>query len=215
MAATAARILIVDDHPVVRLGVRQLIDAAPDLSVVAEAESRQGALEAARASRPDLAIVDLSLEHGVGLDLVRELRTTMPEMRVLVLSMHDEALYAERALRAGAQGYIMKAAAITGLLAAIREVLAGRLYVSGRMSQTILESLRRSVAPGGHLGSLTDRELEVFELIGRGLGTAAIAEKLGVSAKTVETHRANIKAKLNLRDINELLRFAVSWSEER
>lgn len=212
-SAAPARILVVDDHPIVRLGIRQMIAAEPHLTICGEADSAATALDLVK-SNPDLAIVDLSLEDGNGLELIRSLREAAPEMRVLVLSMHDEALFAERALRAGARGYIMKQEAIDGLVHAIQEVLAGRLFVSRRMSQHLLERLGHDAGrAGGRLGSLTDRELEVFELIGRGLSTAAIAARLEVSTKTIETYRSNIKTKLDLKDATDLIRFAATWTE--
>ncbi len=212
-APPAVKILVVDDHPIVRLGIRQMIAAAPRLTICGEAETAEAALRLLRQHKPDLAIVDLSLQEGSGLDLVTELRAAAPQLRVLVLSMHDEALFAERALRAGAQGYIMKQEAIDGLVNAIDEVLAGRRFVSKRMSQQLLERLSREGVPAtkSHLGNLTDRELEVFELIGRGQSTAAIAERLQVSIKTIETYRANIKAKLELKDATDLIRYAALW----
>jgi DNA-binding NarL/FixJ family response regulator len=210
----SARILVVDDHPVVRLGIRQMIAAEPGLSVCGEAESATKALELAKSSSADLAIVDLSLGDGSGLDLIRSLREATPELKVLVLSMHDEALFAERVLRAGAHGYIMKQEAIDGLVHAIQEVLAGRRFISTRMSQVILERIGHDApASGDRLANLTDRELEVFELIGRGLNTAAIADRLEISIKTVETYRSNIRAKLDLKDATELIRYAATWIE--
>jgi DNA-binding NarL/FixJ family response regulator len=210
----ATRILVIDDHPIVRLGVRQMIAEEPTLTICGEAESARTALELAKASKPDLAIVDLSLEGGNGLELIRALREAAPETRVLVLSMHDEALFAERALRAGARGYIMKQEAINGLVHAVREVLAGRLFVSKRMSQHVLERMSREDQPTGDLlGNLTDRELEVFELIGRGLSTSTIADQLNLSVKTIETYRSNIKSKLDLKDATDLIRFAAAWFE--
>jgi len=207
-------LLVVDDHPIVRLGIRQMIAAAPHLAICGEAASAREALEFAKASPPDLAIVDLSLQDGHGLELIRALHETAPNVLVLVLSMHDEALFAERALRAGARGYIMKHEAIGGLVHAIEEILAGRMYVSDRLSQHLLERLGHDApASGGRLGQLTDRELEVFELIGRGLSTAAIADRLGVSIKTIETYRSNIKTKLALKDAADLIRYAATWTE--
>jgi DNA-binding NarL/FixJ family response regulator len=208
------RILIVDDHPIVRLGIRQMLAAERDLEVCGEAASADAAREFIERAAPDLAIVDLSLEQGSGLSLIRRLRESVPALPVLVLSMHDEALFAERVLRAGARGYIMKREAITGLVGAIRQVLSGRIYVSEHMAQTVLERLgQEGAAPDNPLATLTDRELEVFDLIGRGLNTAAIAEQLGVSIKTIETYRSNIKTKLNLKDATELIRFAATWAE--
>jgi DNA-binding NarL/FixJ family response regulator len=208
------RILIVDDHAIVRLGMRQLIAAAPDLSICCEAETGEEALALALNAKPDLAIVDLSLGTMHGLELVRQLHQALPDMPVLVLSMHDEALFAERAVRAGARGYLTKKSAIDGLIQAIRHVLAGKIYASEAVSQQLLASLQRGTAvPEGPIGGLTDREIQVLELIGRGLGTAGIADRLGVSVKTIETYRSNIKTKLNLRDATALVRYATSWME--
>jgi DNA-binding NarL/FixJ family response regulator len=209
-----ARILIVDDHPIVRLGIRQMLAAERDLEVCGEAESAGAARKLIADARPDLAIVDLSLAEGTGLDLIRSLRESVPALPVLVLSMHDEALFAERVLRAGARGYIMKREAITGLVDAIRQVLTGRIYVSETMAQAVLERLgQEDTASDNPLARLTDRELEVFDLIGRGQNTAEIAEQLGLSIKTIETYRSNIKTKLNLKDATDLIRFAATWTE--
>jgi DNA-binding NarL/FixJ family response regulator len=207
------QILIVDDHPIVRLGIRQMLATEPDLEICGEAESADAGKQLVASARPDLAIVDLSLAEGTGLDLIRWLRDSVPALPVLVLSMHDEALFAERVLRAGARGYIMKREAITHLGGAIRQVLAGRIYVSEGMAQAVLERLGHDTSPDNPLATLTDRELEVFDLIGRGLSTGAIAEQIGVSIKTIETYRSNIKGKLNLKDATDLIRFAATWSE--
>jgi DNA-binding NarL/FixJ family response regulator len=212
--ASPARVLVVDDHPIVRLGIRQMIGAEPRLSICGEAETAGAALEFVKETSPDLAIVDLSLQEGNGLELVRALHDRDPELLMLVLSMHDESLFAERALRAGARGYIMKQEAIGGLVLAMQEILAGRLYVSKHVSQTLLQRCGTDAPPhGGRLGQLTDRELEVFELIGRGQSTATIADRLGVSVKTIETYRSNIKTKLELKDAADLIRFAATWTE--
>jgi len=208
------RILVVDDHPIVRLGIRQLIDTEMGLGVIGEADSAHMALALAADSKPDVVLVDLSLLESSGLSLVRQLRESAPHSYVLVLSMHDETRFAERALRAGARGYIMKQEAITGLVHAIRVVLSGRIYVSEQVAQGLLEQVgnpERFLA--GSLKVLSDRELEVFELIGRGESTAAIARCLAVSVKTVETYRANIKTKFNLKDGTDLVRYATSWAE--
>jgi DNA-binding NarL/FixJ family response regulator len=208
------RIIIVDDHPIVRLGIRQMLAAERDLDVCGEAASADAAKRFIASTPPDLAIVDLSLEQGTGLDLIRSLRESMPTLPILVLSMHDETLFAERVLRAGARGYIMKREAITGLVGAIRQVLSGRIYVSEHMAQAVLERLGHDGgAPDNPLATLTDRELEVFDLVGRGLSTAAIAQQLAVSVKTIETYRSNIKTKLNLKDATDLIRFAATWAE--
>jgi DNA-binding NarL/FixJ family response regulator len=208
------RIVIVDDHPIVRLGIRQMLAGERDLEICGEADSADGAKQLMAGARPDLAIVDLSLAEGTGLDLIRFLRESLPTMPVLVLSMHDETLFAERVLRAGARGYIMKREAITGLVGAIRQVLSGRIYVSEGMTQVVLERLGSEGATSDNpLANLTDRELEVFDLVGRGLSTVAIADQLGVSVKTIETYRSNIKTKLNLKDATDLVRFAATWTE--
>jgi DNA-binding NarL/FixJ family response regulator len=208
------RILVVDDHPVVRLGIRQMLAAESDLEVCGEAESADSAMQVIASIRPDLAIVELSLAHGTGLELIRSLRAAAPRLPILVLSVHDEMLFAERVLRAGARGYIMKREAITSLVAAVRQVLTGRVYVSERMAQVILERSRHDgVPPDSPLANLTDRELQVFDLIGRGVSTSAIAERLGVSIKTIETYRSNIKTKLKLKDATDLIRFAAIWTD--
>lgn len=205
---------MVDDHPIVRLGIRQMIGTEPDLEICGETGSAQEALQLARTLKPDLALIDLSLEEGTALGLIRELRQSVPGIELLVLSMHDETLYAERVLRAGARGYIMKQAAIDGLVDAIRQVASGGVYISPKMTQHVLEQFRDSTAgPAGLMANLTDRELEVFNLIGHGKSTAEIAAELAVSVKTIETYRANIKSKLKLKDAKELLRLATSWAE--
>jgi DNA-binding NarL/FixJ family response regulator len=208
------RLAIIDDHPIVRLGIRHMIEAEPDLEICGEADCAQAALALVRHAEPELAVVDLSLAAGTGLELVRALRESHPALSILVLSMHDETLYAERVLRAGARGYIMKREAITGLVGAIRTVLAGRVYVSEAMTQAFLERLgQRDGPPGEPLASLTNRELDVLELIGHGLTTATIARQLRVSTKTIETYRSNIRTKLNLKDAADLVRFATTRTE--
>jgi DNA-binding NarL/FixJ family response regulator len=195
-----------------RFGLAQLIAPEPGLRVCGEAESVADAVRAAAALRPDLVLVDLSLKDRSGLTLLRMLRETAPQAAALVVSVHDEALFAERALRAGARGYVMKDESASTLITAIRHVLRGRVYVSDSVAQTLLRQIGPDVPPPGtRLAALTDRELEVFELIGRGLGTSAISRRLGVSVKTVETHRASIKTKLGLDGV-ALLRYAVAWS---
>lgn len=211
---TPARLLIVDDHPIVRLGIRQMVSTDDDLSIGGETDSAATALQWVKESEVDLAIVDLSLKDGGGLQLIKMLREAAPALQVLVLSMHDETLFAERALKAGARGYIMKQEAVVSLVSAVHQVLSGRIYLSERMSQQLLERIGPGVqAQETGLSLLTDRELEVFELIGRGISTSLIAEQMGVSVKTVETHRSNIKTKLNLKDGFELLKYATSWTD--
>ncbi|HEY1304858.1 MAG TPA: response regulator transcription factor [Vicinamibacterales bacterium] len=207
-------VLVVDDHPVVRLGIRQMIAAEPDLSVCAEADTPDAALSACRSSHVDLAIVDLSLGSTSGLELIKVLHEEYPTLPILVLSMHDESLFAQRALRAGARGYLQKHEAIEGLVRAIREVVAGKVYVSDTVAQQVLAGLRGATsAPTDQLATLTDREIQVLERVGRGSSTAEIADDLGVSVKTIETYRSNIKAKLNLKSALDLVRYATSWIE--
>jgi len=215
-AVSKRRVFLVDDHPIVRQGLVQLVDNEPDLTVCGQGEDAYKSLAAIRAAKPDLVLLDVSIKDGDGLELLKEIKAFDPGMSVLMLSMHDEALYTERALRAGASGYVMKQEAPQVLLAAVRKVLAGQVYVSDKMSATML---RRMV--GGKRGvselpmdRLTDRELEVFRMIGSGLTVKEIAQKLILSVKTVEAHREHIKEKLNLKSSAELLRFAIQNSPD-
>ncbi len=210
-----SRVFLVDDHPVVREGLTALIDCEPDLHVCGAASSAEEALPAIRRLRPRVAIVDLSLDGRSGLELVAALRSACPGVAVLVLSVHDELLFAERCLQAGARGYLMKEQTIGEILAAVRQLLAGKVYLSGPMTERLLERVA-----GGHpptssvpIAALSEREREVFLLIGRGLGTAEIAGRLNLSVKTIESHRIAIKQKLNLKTGMELVRCAVGWSE--
>ena len=207
------RIVIVDDHPVVRLGLRQMLKREQDLEVCGEAEGAAEALSVIEETSPDVVVVDISLKSGSGLALVKQLAAADRSIRTLVSSMHDETLFAERALRAGAAGYINKEEAIDRMVEAIRRVRSGSIYLSQPMTDRILQSiacgdLERGRAP---LEQLSDRELEVFELIGQGLTTRATADHLGLSVKTVETYRENIKNKLNLDNNNELICRAAQW----
>jgi DNA-binding NarL/FixJ family response regulator len=214
LSTAPRRILIVDDHPIVRLGVRQLINAEPDLSVCADVETAEAAIDFISRERPDLAIVDLSLGGRSGLELLRELHANYPDLAVVVLSLHDEALFAERTLRTGARAYVMKSEAPDALVTTIRQVLAGKIVVGQNVSQHVLERLGGdSPRRNERLAGLTDREIEVFEMVGRGSSTAQIAERLGLSIKTIETYRSNIKAKLHLRDATEFVRYATTWVE--
>lgn len=211
-------VMIIDDHPIVRQGIAQLINRENDLRVCCEAGSADQALEElakCTCSSPDIALVDMSLPGISGLELVKILRSRMPEMHILVVSMHDESLYAERALRAGAKGYIMKQEATQKVLSAIRQILSGGAYVSDKMHVKILQGVieHRVDDSAFPLSGLSDKELEVLRFIGMGLKTRHIAEMLGRSVKTVEAHRANIKAKLNLVNATELVKFAVQWIE--
>ena len=209
------RILIVDDHPMMRQGLAQLINGEPELVVSWEAGNASQALEMVLTHSPDLVLADISLPDKNGLELIKDFQSIQPGLPVLVISMHDESLYAERVLRAGGRGYIMKQEGGKKLMEAIRQVLGGQIYVSEKMSARILEifSGRRVEADTSPVGKLTDREFEVFQLIGQGKGTRDIAAKLHLSVKTVEVHRMNIKAKLKLESASELIRFAVRWSE--
>jgi DNA-binding NarL/FixJ family response regulator len=214
-AADKKRIFIVDDHPLMRQGLAQLIGLEPDLDVCGEAENAERALDTIGACKPDLVLADISLPGKNGLELIKDFQAFQPGLAVLVISMHDESLYAERVLRAGGRGYIMKLAGGKKLMQAIRQVLDGKIYVSEKMSADILETFsgRRSGTSSSPVEQLTDREFEVFQLIGQGRSTRATAEKLHLSVKTVEVHRANIKTKLKLKTAPELIRFAVRWSE--
>lgn len=212
--SSSAAVLVVDDHPLVRRGFCQIIDDEEDLEICGEADSLSQAMNAFRRQRADLVMADLSLQNGSGLELTRELVALDDGVRVLICSMHEDDLYAERALRAGARGYINKHEPVDRLLAAIRHVLAGRIYLSEPMVDRLLS---HAVNNNGHdaalspVERLSDRELEVFEQIGHGVTTRQIADKLFLSPKTIETYRENIKQKLNLHNATELARHAIQW----
>lgn len=210
---TTKRILIVDDHPMIREGLRTLIGREPGLSVCGEAETAAEALKATAELSPDLVLVDIGLPGRNGLELIKDLRAFHPALPILVLSMHDELLWAERVLRAGARGYVMKREAGPVMVQAIRQVLANQLCVSEKISARILESFAGHRVETSPLGLLSDREFEVFELIGRGKSTTEIAAELHLSTKTVEAHRAKIKEKLELKTMPELISFAARWVE--
>jgi len=206
------RILIVDDHPLVRQGVSLVIGAESDMEVCAEAGTADEALARVEQTQPDLAIVDLNLKHSSGLDLIRALHQRWPDLPVLVLSMRDERFYAERSLRAGARGFVAKREAPGRLIGAIRTVLNGQVYASREVADRVLSALDggdRAADPG--VEALGDRELVVLELLGKGLATREIAERLQISPSTVDSHREHIKAKLGLSSAAELLRYAVEW----
>ena len=210
------KIFLVDDHPIVRQGLAQLINNEVDLAVVGEGEDAYGSLRMIREARPDLVLVDVSLKNSDGIELVKELKTQFPDLPVLVLSMHDESLYTERALRAGASGYIMKQEAPEALLSAIRTVLSGNVYTSAKMGAALLQRMVGGKKNKGDLpmDRLTDRELEVFRMIGAGKSVKEIAESLFLSVKTIEAHREHIKEKLNIKSSAELLRFAIRNSPD-
>jgi DNA-binding NarL/FixJ family response regulator len=206
-------VLIVDDHPIVRQGLAQLINQESDLVVCGQAEDAHEAIHAIREYNPDLVIVDISLKETRGVELIKDLKVQRPDLPVLTLSMHDVAVYGERALRAGARGYIMKQEATEKVVTAIRRVLAGEVYVSDGMAAKMVSKIVGGAGrtPGSPLESLSDRELEVFRMIGEGFNTREMAEKLHLSVKTIETYRAHIKDKLALQDASELLRSAIQW----
>ena len=216
MAKTPRKqLLIVDDHPMMRTGLAQLIDNTPDLKVGAEADNAGQALQAVTDRNFDLILLDISLPDKNGVELIKDFQALKPGLPVLVVSMHDELLYAERVLRAGARGYIMKQEGGKKFLQAIRQVLAGQIYVSEKMSARILESFsgRHAAMAKAPVQRLSDREFEVFQLIGRGKGTRDIAGLLHLSVKTVEVHRANLKKKLELKTAHDLVHYAIRWME--
>lgn len=211
-----ARILIVDDHPIVREGLRHVIDAQPDLEVCGDARTQAEGLEAIRELDPDVVVVDVSLEQGDGIDLVREVRAQRPQLPLLVLSMHDEVIYAGRLIAAGASGYLMKQAGSEQLVAALRCVLAGRVYLSAAMEQSQGAFLGQvgstAVAAADPIERLSNRELQVLSLLGRGFSSREAAESLHVSIKTIESHRQGLKRKLRLATNAQLLQYSMKWA---
>lgn len=207
------RVLLVDDHPIVRKGLRRLIENHAGLEVCAEAEGVRGARDAIRAHRPDIVVVDLSLKDGDGIELVKEVHAHHPGLPLLVLSMHDESVYAERLLAAGASGYIMKQAASELFIQALEEVLAGRTYTSDAVNARLLHKTAAAGVGNGSTATdaLSNRELQILEMIGRGLSSRQVAESLNLSIKTIEAHRQRIKRKLKLKTGAQLVNFAVTW----
>ena len=207
------RVLLIDDHPILRKGLAELINQEPDLVVCGEAEEAPKAFEAVGLLNPDVALVDISLRGGNGLELIKNIKARWPDLPLLVLSMHDETLYAERALRAGSLGYIMKEEAIEKVLTAIRQVIAGEIFLSDKMKGRMLNQLvgGRIKHGSSSIDNLSDRELEVFRLIGEGRGTRQIAEELRLSVRTVEAYREYIKDKLNLKNGTELVQHAFQY----
>jgi DNA-binding NarL/FixJ family response regulator len=214
-AGDRRRVLIVDDHPIVRHGLKAMIDAESDLMVCGEAQSDREARAALREVDPDVMIVDVSLAQGDGMDLVREVHAQRPDLPMLVLSMHDETIYAERLLAAGARGYIMKEAAYDQLLVALRKVLGGGVYLSEAMASRVGNDGEAGASPADPVGRLSNRELQVLSLIGRGLSSRQAAESLNVSVKTVESHRQSLKRKLNLATNAQLLQYSLKWYASR
>jgi DNA-binding NarL/FixJ family response regulator len=209
------RLLLVEDHPVTREGLTQLLNQQPDLQVCGQAGTAPEALTAAEVLKPDLVLVDISLGGASGIELIKDLSSRYAKLLILVLSTHDALLYAERSLRAGAKGYVMKHEPTERVMAAIRLVLSGGVYLSEQMHNRLLDRVTRghAIPQGSEVDQLSDRELEVFKLIGEGFTTAQIAASLHVSISTVETHRTHIKEKLKLENATELMRRAVEWVE--
>jgi len=213
------RIILIDDHPLIRQGLSQLLNSQPTLAVAGSAESAGEGIEMVRKHKPDLVILDLSLPKTDGLEVVKQLKSELPKLPMLVISMHDESVYAERVLRAGARGYVMKKEPSEKIFEAIQHVLRGDIYVSERIKRDMLESALTGKRPGAEGGSildrLTDRELQVFQLLGNGISTKGIAQQLNLSVKTIETYRENLKVKLNLRTGAELVQRAIQWSKSQ
>jgi DNA-binding NarL/FixJ family response regulator len=215
-AAPRKKIFLVDDHPIMRQGLAQLINHELDLVVVGEANDASAGLAGVLDLKPDLVVIDISLPGKNGLELIKDIRSQNKTVALLIHSMHDESLYVERVLRAGAQGYIMKQEGAKRVMEAIRKVLTGEIYVSDAMSGKILEIFSgRRPTTQDPVAALSDRQFEIFQMIGQGKGTRAIADELKVSVKTVDAHRANIKEKLHLRSGVELMSYAVRWVENQ
>lgn len=209
------KVLIVDDHAIVREGLKRLIELESDLTVCGEAEEGNQALELAEKTRPDIAILDIGLPGMSGLDLIKNLKARIPNLPILTVSTYDETVYAERAIRAGAKGYLMKKESAQKIIEAIRKILAGKLYLSAAVSETILQQLAGADASAGDLLSrLSDRELQVFQMIGKGHKSSEIAEALNLGVKTVESYKEQIKIKLNIQSASALTRYAVEWSHQ-
>jgi DNA-binding NarL/FixJ family response regulator len=216
-AAVKSRVFVVDDHPLVREWLTSLLNQQHDLMVCGEADDAPQALNRIVVARPDVAVIDISLKTGSGLELIKQMKSSHPNVAIVVLSMHDESLYAERALRAGASGYVVKRDTPKKVVAAIRRVLDGQLYVSERFAALMTERFVKGRRPvlGSPVEQLSDRELEIFDLLGVGTGTRQISENLGVSIKTVQAYCARIKEKLHLQNATELLREAIRWQQEK
>lgn len=213
----ATRVFIVDDHPLVRQGLAQIIESQEDLELCGEAEDSPSAMRGIERTKPDAIIVDISLQGNNGLELIKNVKAIHEHVPILVFSMHDESIYAQRALRAGAKGYVMKKESSEKIVDAIRRIIKGEIYVSARVADQVLHQIVNgpSNAAVSPVDRLTDRELEVVQLIGRGLSTREIAESLNLSVKTIESHRAHVKEKLNLRNATELVQFSVQWVDQQ
>lgn len=213
----ATRILIVDDHPLVRQGLGQIIESQEDMEICGEAEDAPSAMRRVGECSPDAIIVDISLQGNNGLELIKNIKAVYETVPIMVFSMHDETIYAQRALRAGAKAYVMKKESSDKIVEAIKRIIKGEIYVSPRVADQVLHQIVNgpnnvSTSP---IDRLTDRELEVVQLIGRGLSTREIAESLNLSVKTIESHRAHVKEKLNLRNATELVQFSVQWVDQQ
>ena len=208
------KILLLDDHPMTRYGMARLIEQEPDLVVCGEAASARAALEAVQTHKPDVVLVDLTMPGGEGLEFIKDMKALHPEIAVLVVSMHEEDVYAQRALRAGSRGYIMKSAGGEQLVKAIRQVLEGKIYLSDNMSGKILEVFSGQRQPGetSTLDKLSDREFEVFRLLGQGLTTREISQRLHLGTKTVDTHRLHLRQKLGFKTGAALIKYAIQWA---
>lgn len=207
-----ARVLIIDDHPLMREALASQISAQPDMTVCAEAAGATDALAQAKATDPDLAIVDIALDDGNGIEVIKQLKNWSSRMRILVISGYEESVYGERALRAGAQGYINKRECQDRMIEAIRTVLSGDIFLSPALAQRVLSHTIGGAPPStDQTAALSDRELEVFRLLGQGLTTRAIANRLDLSVHTIETYRGNIRTKLHLKNSAELTQRAVQW----
>lgn len=212
-SAEPTRLLIVDDHPIFRHGISQLIERDPAFTICGQAENAQGALEAMRRLEPELVVLDVSMPGTSGIELIKLMLAERPRLLILMLSMHDESLYALRALRAGAKGYVMKQQAMDNVLDALRKVVAGGIYVSPQFSEKLVFKVIKGSDSdlGSPVDKLSDRELEVLQLFGRNKSTREIAETLHLSVKTIETHRAHIKEKLGFKDADTMVKFAIEW----
>jgi len=208
------KIIVVDDHPIVRQGLAQLINQEDDMVLAGEAGDAAEALKVIKQLKPDLAILDISLTGTSGIELTKSILSLYPKMPILIVSMYDESLYVERVLKAGAKGYLMKQEATDNIVMAIRKVLSGEIYVSDKMRDTLVHKLIAGGGTASHSSSetLSDRELEVLQLLGQGFSTRQIAEELHVSVKTVESHYANMKNKLDLKSAHELIQYAIKWT---
>jgi DNA-binding NarL/FixJ family response regulator len=213
MMKRVSRIVVVDDHPLVRKGLAELICNEDDLDVCGEAAGTPEAIQLVGKEKPDLVIIDLTLKEGSGMELIQQIKAQYEETKILIASMHDEMLFAERSVRAGASGYINKEEATDKMVEAIRKVLSGKIYLSPRVAERIFDQIagNEETAATDPIGALSNRELQVFELIGAGLATREVAERLHLSKKTIETYRENIKQKLNLETGNQLVQRAVQW----